>query len=122
MRSERLVLRQNASARRPTRQLRTTHLCPCDIRRDDELYISVLENPQHDLPEVPRVQIASRLKQFRRSVLLPCLVLGPRLASVLACFGLFKLLLLLVLRAATREESIENKYRLDAEFFECAEV
>ena len=60
----------------------------------------MLEDPQHDLPQVPLVEIAPALEQLRRGVLLSGLVLGLRLAPVPAGLVLFLLLLLLLLRTA----------------------
>ena len=82
----------------------------------------MLEDPQHDLPQVPLVEIAPALEQLRRGVLLSGLVLGPRLAPVPAGLVLFLLLLLLLLRTAARKETREHEYRFDVKFFERSQV
>lgn len=108
---------------RPTRRrTRGTHLCPCDIRRNQKLDISVLEDPQHNLPQVPLVEVAPALEQLRRRVLLSLLVLCPCLAPVLARLVLLVLRLLLLLRAADWEQAREHEYRLDVKFFERSQV
>ena len=99
-----------------------TYLSPCNVRRDEELHIPMLENPQHNLPKVPLVQVAPTLKQLRRRLLLSRLVLGPCLAPVLARLVVLKLLLLLLLRAPARQETREDEYGFDVKFFKDAKV
>ena len=107
---------------RARRRTRGTYLCPCDIRRDEKLDVPMLEDPQHDLPQVPLVQVAPALEQLRRRVLLPLLVLGPRLAPVLARLVLLVLRLLLLLRPADGKQPGEDEYGLDVKFFERSQV
>ena len=74
----------------------------------------MLEDPQHDLPQVPLVQTAPRLEQLRRRVLLARLVLRPRFSPVSHGLVLLVLLLLVLLPSPIGKEAREDEDGLDA--------
>ena len=99
-----------------------THLSPCNIRRNEELHVTMLEDPQHYFPQVPLVDVATAFEKLCGCVLLPRLVLRPGLATVFTRLILLKLRLLLLLRTATWKQSREDEYGLDMKFFERSQV
>lgn len=97
------------------------HLCPCNIRRDKELDVSVAENAQDWAPKVPVCQAAPSFEQFRGGFLLARLVFAPRLVAVTTCVLLFDIALH-VSSALVRGKAREHKDGFDAQFFERSEV
>lgn len=80
------------------------------------------KNPQYHSPQVPLVQTTPRLEQLRGSFFLSGLVFRPRFPPISHSVVLFMLVWWRLLPATVWNKSGENKYRLDAEFFEDAKV
>src|SRR6266851_1833765 len=102
-------------------RIQVAHLCPCNIRRDEELDISVAENTQDRAPKVPVGQTTSSVEQLRGGVLLARLIFAPREVSVATRLLLFNVALH-VSRALVRSEAGKHKDGFDAQFFERSEV
>ena len=97
------------------------HLCPCNIRCDKELDVSIAENAQDGAPKVPVRQATPPLEQFRGGLLLTRLVLAPRKVAV-ATRVLLLGVALHVPSALVGRKAGEDKDGLDAQFFERPEV
>ena len=97
------------------------HLCPCNVRRDEELDVSVAENSQHRAPKVPVGQTASSFEEFRGGLLLARLVLAPCEVAVATRILLLDVALH-VSGSLVRGEAGKYKDGFDAQFFERSEV
>ena len=97
------------------------HLCPCNVRRDEELDVSVAENSQHRAPKVPVGQTASSFEQLRGGLLLARLVLAPRKAAVATRLLLLDVALH-VSGALVRGDAGKDEDGFDVQFFESSEV
>jgi len=97
------------------------HLCPCNVRRDEELDVSVAENSQYRAPKVPVGQTASSLEQLRGCLLLARLVLAPCEAAVATRLLLLDVALH-VSGALVWGEAGKDEDGFDVQFFERSEV
>ena len=108
----------NTKNKKQKKTKKFTHLCPRNVRSDDEFHISMPKNPEHHPPEIPLRETAPPFKQLRSSFLLPTLVFRPCIVPVPARF----ILLVIVVRfpAFIWNESWEHEDGLYVQFLERA--